>query len=83
MVEAAEIEQSPAACRSASAVCCSSPRCSALELAGRLGPSSTDAPLGLSEVLKPPVAAPVTTASPGATGTAAAAPASLKAPPDR
>ena len=51
----------------------------ALELAGRLGPSSTDSPLALADVLKPPPPEPVTT-SPPAAGASAAVPTSLKAP---
>src|SRR5262249_13844604 len=38
-----------------------------LELAGRLGPSNSDSPQTLAEVLKPPAPPSVTTASPAAT----------------
>ena len=53
-----------------------------LELAGRLGPSSNESPQTLAEVLKP-VPPSVTTATPAATGSAAAAPARLGAPTGR
>ena len=56
---------------------------SALELAGRLGPSSSDPPLGMADVLKPPAAAPPGPTTPEGTGTAVAAPAGIKVAPGR
>ncbi len=53
---------------------------SALELAGRLGPSSTDSPMAMADVLKPPEPAPVTTVPAGSPPPRTAAPAVLKAP---
>ena len=55
----------------------------ALELAGRLGPSGTEASVAFGDVLKPPAPGPVLSAPQARTGTAAATPASLKTSPAR
>jgi serine protease Do len=54
-----------------------------LELAARLGPSTGDSAQTLADVLRPPAPASVTTAAPAATGSAAATPLRLSAPPGR
>jgi len=56
---------------------------SALELAGRLGPSSSDPPLGLAELLKPPAVEPPSAATPQEKGPALAAPAVIEVAPGR
>jgi hypothetical protein len=55
----------------------------AQDLAGRLGPASTDRPLGLAEVLGPSPPASVTTSAPGPANGQTLGPAGLGAPPPR